>query len=403
MTADGTPVTRERDRGAGPVLGAARWRRQLRRRDVLHVRPAPARARGPGRADAVARRGRAASVAVAYRDFMRGRAGRTRRCAGDAHRAAGAVRARRTCRARRWRASRCCGRGRSPTAIEAIAPLRRSAARRSTSVGPMPYADFQCMIDDPPGFRQYWSGDYLDGLPDDAVDVFVKYGSERPSPLSAAAPRPVGRGGRRGSRTRRRRWPTGPRRWITHPFALVGARGARPTANIAWVRAFRRGHRPLHQRRRVPELHRHGGAGPHPGGLRGREVPTARPDQGGASTRRTSSAATRTSNRRPPESPRRPRRGRCSRAQSCSAHRWRAEHDCPRSTVRGATGRARPPGRSRSGRTPGRPRPAARTSASRAAMASWRSGSSSRIRAAFHSCRDGERVDQRASCAAAAP
>ena len=32
-------------------------------------------------------------------------------------------------------------------------------------VGPMPYAELQSMIDDPPGFRQYWSADYHDTLP----------------------------------------------------------------------------------------------------------------------------------------------------------------------------------------------------------------------------------------------
>ncbi|MFE7842577.1 FAD-binding protein [Streptomyces sp. NPDC057474] len=39
-------------------------------------------------------------------------------------------------------------------------------------VGAMPYADVQCMIDDPPGMRNYWSAEYLTGLPDELVDVF---------------------------------------------------------------------------------------------------------------------------------------------------------------------------------------------------------------------------------------
>ncbi|MCT7356255.1 FAD-binding oxidoreductase [Streptomyces sp. 15-116A] len=39
-------------------------------------------------------------------------------------------------------------------------------------VGPMPYADVQCMLDDPPGMRNYWSAEYLTGLPDQLVDVF---------------------------------------------------------------------------------------------------------------------------------------------------------------------------------------------------------------------------------------
>ena len=50
-------------------------------------------------------------------------------------------------------------------------------------VGPMPYADFQCMIDDPPGHRNYWTAEYHDDFPDDALDVFVKYGFERRCPV----------------------------------------------------------------------------------------------------------------------------------------------------------------------------------------------------------------------------
>ncbi len=41
-----------------------------------------------------------------------------------------------------------------------------------------------CMIDDPPGMRNYWTAEYHEDFPDDALDVFVKYGSERRSPLA---------------------------------------------------------------------------------------------------------------------------------------------------------------------------------------------------------------------------
>jgi hypothetical protein len=39
-------------------------------------------------------------------------------------------------------------------------------------VGAMPYADMQCMLDDPPGHRNYWSAEYLGGFPDAAVAAF---------------------------------------------------------------------------------------------------------------------------------------------------------------------------------------------------------------------------------------
>ncbi|MER5200880.1 FAD-binding oxidoreductase [Streptomyces sp. NPDC002755] len=49
-------------------------------------------------------------------------------------------------------------------------------------VGAMPYADVQCMIDDPPGMRNYWSAEYLTGAPDDFVDVYCARGRAMPVP-----------------------------------------------------------------------------------------------------------------------------------------------------------------------------------------------------------------------------
>ena len=50
-------------------------------------------------------------------------------------------------------------------------------------VMPVPYAHFQSMIDDPPGFRNYWTAEYLDELPDEAIDVFCAWGmKQKPSP-----------------------------------------------------------------------------------------------------------------------------------------------------------------------------------------------------------------------------
>jgi FAD/FMN-containing dehydrogenase len=126
--------------------------------------------------------------------------------------------------------------GRIEEGIGAIRPLRDMQPDVDL-VGPMEYADFQCMIDDPPGFRQYWSGDYHDDLPDDAVDVFVKYGSDRPSPLSQHLMAPwggaVGRVPEDATPLARRS-----ATWITHPFA-TWERPEDDAANIAWVHAFR--------------------------------------------------------------------------------------------------------------------------------------------------------------------
>jgi FAD/FMN-containing dehydrogenase len=120
--------------------------------------------------------------------------------------------------------------------MEVIAPLR-DLRPEVDLVGPMPYADFQCMIDDPPGYRQYWSGDYHDSLPDEAIDVFVKYGCDRPSPLTQQLLAPwggaVGRVAEDATPLTRRS-----ARWITHPFA-TWERAEDTEVNIAWVRAFR--------------------------------------------------------------------------------------------------------------------------------------------------------------------
>lgn len=39
-------------------------------------------------------------------------------------------------------------------------------------IAELPYADFQCALDDPPGFRNYWSAEYLHELPDEALNRF---------------------------------------------------------------------------------------------------------------------------------------------------------------------------------------------------------------------------------------
>ena len=49
-------------------------------------------------------------------------------------------------------------------------------------VGAMPYADVQCMLDDPAGMRNYWSAEYLTGLPDELVDIYCARGESMPVP-----------------------------------------------------------------------------------------------------------------------------------------------------------------------------------------------------------------------------
>jgi FAD/FMN-containing dehydrogenase len=47
-------------------------------------------------------------------------------------------------------------------------------------IQPMPYTVFQALLDPtaPPGFRSYWRGEYLKGLPDGAIETFVRHAPE---------------------------------------------------------------------------------------------------------------------------------------------------------------------------------------------------------------------------------
>jgi FAD/FMN-containing dehydrogenase len=51
-------------------------------------------------------------------------------------------------------------------------------------ITPIPYADLQCMLDDPPGYRNYWSVEYVHEFPDEAVDRFCARSADMivPSP-----------------------------------------------------------------------------------------------------------------------------------------------------------------------------------------------------------------------------
>ncbi len=86
-------------------------------------------------------------------------------------------------------------------------------------IAEMPYADLQCMLDDPPGLRNYWSAEYLHSFPDEAVERFRARaeGMVVPSATQHVA-FPQGGAVARGPA----RYPVPWRRaaWTVHPFAL---------------------------------------------------------------------------------------------------------------------------------------------------------------------------------------
>jgi FAD/FMN-containing dehydrogenase len=83
----------------------------------------------------------------------------------------------------------------------------------------MPHADMQCMLDDPPGYRNYWSAEHLSELPDAAVDVFCARAADMivPSP-SQHVMFPLGGAAARNGGDYPIPWRSAP--WVVHPFGL---------------------------------------------------------------------------------------------------------------------------------------------------------------------------------------
>ena len=54
----------------------------------------------------------------------------------------------------------------------ALAPIR-ALGPDADFFGPTSYADFQCSVDDPPGYRNYWTAENVVDLPDGAIDLLV--------------------------------------------------------------------------------------------------------------------------------------------------------------------------------------------------------------------------------------
>lgn len=61
----------------------------------------------------------------------------------------------------------------------ALAPIR-ALGPDADFFGPTGYADFQCSVDDPPGYRNYWTAENVVDLPDVAIDVLVRRATELP-------------------------------------------------------------------------------------------------------------------------------------------------------------------------------------------------------------------------------
>jgi FAD/FMN-containing dehydrogenase len=77
---------------------------------------------------------------------------------------------------------------------EALRGLRAFGPPPVDLVEPMPYVALQQLMDAdfPAGMRNYWTGDFLTGLPDEAIDVMCRFHLSKPSPLTEIATFPGG-------------------------------------------------------------------------------------------------------------------------------------------------------------------------------------------------------------------
>ncbi|MGA5197162.1 FAD-binding oxidoreductase [Streptomyces exfoliatus] len=104
------------------------------------------------------------------------------------------------------------------------------------------YTDLQCMLDDPPGLRNYWSAEYLSELPDAAVDVYCERALKIPPPTACQHVLfPLGGAVAAGRSDDPIPWRTAP--WAVHPFA-TWTDPADDDRAIRWVRDVRADARP---------------------------------------------------------------------------------------------------------------------------------------------------------------
>lgn len=101
----------------------------------------------------------------------------------------------------------------------------------------VPYAELQCMFDDPPGFRNHWSAEHLRAFPDEAVDLFCARAHDMviPSP-SQHALLPLGGQVARTGADYPVPWRGTP--WVVHPLGLWEDPADDDRA-VRWARALR--------------------------------------------------------------------------------------------------------------------------------------------------------------------
>jgi FAD/FMN-containing dehydrogenase len=118
---------------------------------------------------------------------------------------------------------------------QALRPLREAVEPIFDLYGEIPYVELQSMIDDPPDKRNWWTAEYLDALPDEALDAVVAYSEEMPLSFTQMLLIPWG-----GEVARRTGSPLAKRgaAYVVHPFCVWDG-AERDEEHVSWGRAGR--------------------------------------------------------------------------------------------------------------------------------------------------------------------
>ncbi|TDE08500.1 FAD-binding oxidoreductase [Jiangella asiatica] len=116
------------------------------------------------------------------------------------------------------------------------------AAPEGRFVAELPYDQVQSAMDDPPGYRNYWSAEHLDDLPDEAVDAFCARAADMLVP-SASQHVLFTMGGAIGRGPEDYPVPWRHAAWVVHPFGLW-TDPADDERAIRWTREVRAAVRP---------------------------------------------------------------------------------------------------------------------------------------------------------------
>ena len=122
-----------------------------------------------------------------------------------------------------------------------VAPLKELGSPAADLVAPMPYTAFQAMIDpfSPRGMRYYTRGIHLRGLPDQAIDTYVDYGTEIAQASTPLTQSVMFRHGGAVSRVPDEATAAGHRNaaYMAHPIA-AWQDPAQTELHLDWVRRF---------------------------------------------------------------------------------------------------------------------------------------------------------------------